>query len=216
MICDMSNKDDDLARALAGLARGVEALMGRMVELGGRVEALEAAKADTERRAEIVQAAQRSWRPLLRVQGDLLLASEAGETCRVPLSVARTLAAGRPLDLDVIQQGDEARLVDHAGRVVARLPGAALLALPRVLSGQDARGMLELGVRFRAVRESGTSPARSPAIDAKPRRGPSAGVPGSPESVLDNARESDRHSGAVREQSGSSPGPVRASPAVRS
>ncbi|MBX3468660.1 MAG: hypothetical protein KF878_17440 [Planctomycetes bacterium] len=117
--------------------------LGQVVEdLSARVAALEAARADLERKTEVVQAAQRSWRPLMRVQGDLMIASEAGDTARVPLSVCRALAAGRALDLDVAHEGELVRLVDHGGRAVATLPRVALLALPRVLGSPEASKLL--------------------------------------------------------------------------
>lgn len=206
MFDDMSNKDDALARALAELAKGVEALVGRVVELSGRVESLEAARTDLDRRHEVLRAAQRAWRPLMRVRGDLVLASEAGETCRVPLSVCRTLAAGRALDLDVVHEEAEARLVDHAGRVVARLPSAALLALPRVLSAPDARGMLELGLRFRAVRQSGAVQAESPTPTSMSPARPITGVPTSLHGRRNGGLDSDRKAGSPPDQSAASPG----------
>ena len=125
--------------------------------LTARVATLEEARGDLERKAEIVHAAQRSWRPLMRVQGDLLLASEAGDTARVPLSVCRALAAGRALDLDVVHEGEAVRLVDHAGRVVASLPRVALLALPRVLTSSETTRLLGLGVQSNVNRQSGQS-----------------------------------------------------------
>lgn len=137
-------------RTLAQLEHALEVLTTR-------VAALEAAKSDLERRHEFVQAAQRSWRPLMRIQGDLLLASEAGETCRVPLSVCRALAAGRALDLDVEHDGEAVRLVDHAGRAVAVLPRVALLALPRVLTSSETTRLLGLGVQSSVGRQSGQS-----------------------------------------------------------
>ena len=144
--------DRTLADAVVQLAQAVE-------DLSARVVALEAARADLERKAEIVQAAQRSWRPLMRVQGDLMIASEAGDTARVPLSVCRALAAGRALDLDVEHEGEAVRLVDHAGRVVAVLPRAALLALPRVLTSSETTRLLGLGVQSSVGRQSGQARA---------------------------------------------------------
>lgn len=139
-------------RTLAQLTQAVE-------DLTARVVALEEAKSEVERKAEIVQAAQRSWRPLMRVQGDLMIASEAGDTVRVPLSVCRALAAGRALDLDVLHEGEAVRLVDHAGRVVAVLPRAALLALPRVLTSSETTRLLGLGVQSSVDRQSRQSRA---------------------------------------------------------
>lgn len=147
-------------RTLAQLEHALEVLAARVV-------ALEEARADLERKTEIVQAAQRSWRPLMRVQGDLMLASEAGDTARVPLSVCRALAAGRALDLDVAHDGEHVRLVDHAGRVVAVLPRATLLALPRVLASPEATKLLGattttgVGCRRRS-RTTGTTSSGSP------------------------------------------------------
>ena len=139
-------------RTLAQLEHAVEVLTARVV-------ALEAARTDLERRHEVVQAAQRSWRPLMRVQGDLMIASEAGDTARVPLSVCRALAAGRALDLDVEHDGEVVRLVDHAGRAVAVLPRAALLALPRVLASSETTRLLGLGVQSSVDRQSRQSRA---------------------------------------------------------
>ncbi len=158
-------------RTLAQLAQAVEVLTTR-------VAALEEARADLERRHEIVQAAQRSWRPLMRIQGDLLLASEAGDTARVPLSVCRALAAGRALDLDVEHEGEVVRLVDHGGRVAAVLPRAALLALPRVLTSPEATKLLgattTTGVGCRRLsRTTSTTSSDSPenrATGPAPRR----------------------------------------------
>ncbi|MCW8138510.1 MAG: hypothetical protein KIT58_06360 [Planctomycetota bacterium] len=144
--------DRTLADAVVKLAQAVEGL-------SARVAALEAAKGDLERRAEVVQAAQRSWRPLMRVQGDLMIASEAGDTARVPLSVCRALAAGRALDLDVAHEGEVVRLLDHAGRAVAVLPRAALLALPRVLASSETTRLLGLGVQSSVDRQSRQSRA---------------------------------------------------------
>ena len=144
--------DARLAQTVAQLAQAVEAM-------GERLAALEAARADLERRAEVVGAASKAWKPLMRIQGDLLLSSEAGTTCRVPLSVCRTLAAGKALDLDVRESGADVELVDHAGRVVASLPRVALLALPRLLSSPETTQLMRLGVHVQpgqTVRTGGT------------------------------------------------------------
>jgi hypothetical protein len=99
----------------------------------------------------------------MRVQSDLLISSEAGETCRVPLVVLRPLAAGRPLDLELRDAaGDTVELLDPRGRLVASLPRMALLALPRIAASPELTRMLGSstttpGVASRSC--SGSSPA---------------------------------------------------------
>ncbi len=128
-------------QTLAKLAQTVQSL-------DQRLQSLEAKQADIQRRAELVQAATKAWRPLLRLQSDLVVTNEAGTTARVPLSVCRTISAGRPLDLELRDAaGDMVELRDHGGRVLATLPRLALLALPRLLSTTDATQLLGLRVQ---------------------------------------------------------------------
>ncbi len=148
----MKDPVQSLADSVTSLARAVE-------DLGRRVLALEALRADLERRSELVHAASRSWRALLRAQTDLVLASDAGVVARVPVTLARLVAAGRALDVEVREVDSETvELVDVHGRVAAALPRAALLALPRVLSQPDAGRLLGLGVQVQRGQTGETSP----------------------------------------------------------
>lgn len=158
-----SRSDDALAHAVAQLAQGVQALLDRVQNVADRVQALESARFDLERKHEVVQAAGRSWRALLRAQGDLVLASEAGVVARLPVPLARVLAAGRAADVEVRDvDAETVALVGVQGREITTLPRAALLALPRVLSQPDTTRLLALGVSVQPGQTPGhTTEARS-------------------------------------------------------
>lgn len=122
-------------------------MLARVVEgLSAKVAALEARAADVERQHTIVQAARASWKPQLVARNKLVLVSDAGDFAVVPLSLVRALHAGRPLDLDVEEHEGDVVLVDAAGGVVANMPRAAFMALPRVVATQELRRLLELEV----------------------------------------------------------------------
>jgi len=118
-------------QTLAKLAEAVQ-------RLDQRLQSLEAKQADIQRKAEVVQAAAKAWRPLMRVQSDVLISNDLGETCRVPLTVLRPLIAGRPLDLDLREgEDDMVELRDPHGRLVVVLPRLALLALPKIAASAE-------------------------------------------------------------------------------
>lgn len=102
--------------------------------LASRVAELETRLAEAERRAETIAAVQRVWRVVMQARGDLVLATDAGDLARVPIAVARVIAAGRALDVAVDEDGDDVLLVAPGGDTVARLSRAAFLALPKALS----------------------------------------------------------------------------------
>lgn len=128
--------DKTLAHAVARLAETVRTLDQRLA-------ALEERHADIQRKAEAVNAASKAWKAQMRVQGDVLLANDMAETCRVPLAVLRPLLAGRPLDLELREGRDDmVELVDHGARVLARLPRLALLALPKIVASPELAKLL--------------------------------------------------------------------------
>lgn len=106
------------------------------------IDILTARVAAVEQRADALAAAGRAWRVVAQIGGELLLGTDAGDLARVPVDLARVLAAGRALDVTVRDVGNFVELVDRRDVVVARLTRAALLALPRALQGwaRDSRG----------------------------------------------------------------------------
>lgn len=138
--------------------------------LRARVDALEARLAEAERRAGTIAAVQRTWRVVMQARGDLVVATDAGDLARVPVAVARVIAAGRALDVSVEEDGDDVLLVDPRGRVVARLSRAAFLVLPKALAAWarecQSRGSL-------TAQRPGRGPSTAPGA-----RGNSASPPG--------------------------------------
>ena len=124
-------------------ARALEALTEQLTETKARLDRLETRATEIDHRAEVVAAAQRAWRPVMVARALLVLMSDAGDRGTVAVAVVRALAEGRPLDVDVRDvDGDRVELVDVRGRVVADLPRAALLVLPKIASSPEAGKLL--------------------------------------------------------------------------
>lgn len=153
--------------ATDAVQRALEKIAELVDDLRARVQVIEGRQADLARKHETVAGAQRTWTPIMVVRDDLVLASGAAETARIPLSVVRTLQAGRPLDVEVRDDGgDEVELRDVRDRVIARLPRLAYVALPRVVTSPETRKLLDLRVQVQggrpvrtAVESSATPPA---------------------------------------------------------
>jgi hypothetical protein len=118
---------DSTRALLAQVARVVEDLAKRLAAIEEHAEEIEA-------RAELVRAASRVWRVHGQLRDRLVLVSDAGDVAEIPVAVAHAMAAGRPLDLALREDGDHVELVDGHGGVAARVTRAAYLALPKALA----------------------------------------------------------------------------------
>ncbi len=136
--------------------------MGMPNDLERRVAEFEARLDAAERKAETIAAAQRTWRVVTQARGDLVLASDAGDLGRVPVAVARVLAAGRALDVSVEEEEAGVKLVDPRGRVVARLSRAAFLALPKAVNSWARESQSRGNPAGLADRRSPPTTTRSP------------------------------------------------------
>lgn len=125
--------DQRLIDGLAKLAQAVTAL-------ADRVEVLERRVTEAEQRAGVMDAASRSWRVLAQVRDRLLIGTDAGDLAQIPVTVARVLADGRPLDLDAREAGADVELLDRSGRVTTRLSKAALLGVGKALQSWQSHG----------------------------------------------------------------------------
>jgi len=80
------------------------------------------------------------WKLALQARDEAIFVNGQGDSARVPVYIARTIAAKKPLDLDVVDLGDG--IVGFAIRrdidmdqVVAQLPRTLLAQLPTILKG---------------------------------------------------------------------------------
>lgn len=126
----------------------VESTNGRgpdeaLVTLAARVTALEARHDELARRAELVAAAARQWRPVFAARGQLVVTSDAGDVAHVPIVLVGSVRGGRSLDVEVRDAGREhVEIVDRGGKVLSVLPRALIVALPRIAASPEVERLL--------------------------------------------------------------------------
>ncbi len=99
-------------------------------------EGLRAELQDLRGHAADLAAAERDWQPLLRARGNLVLTNGLGTLATLPVDIARLIAQGRAVDVEV-QAGPRSHQLLAGGQVVADLPRSLTPHLRRVLGAVD-------------------------------------------------------------------------------
>jgi len=93
----------------------------KVKEFAARLERLESKMDEAIAAANIARQASDEWDLKLADRGSLVFANKAGRIVKFPPDVARSIAEGRPLDLDIEPRGDSL-VLKRGGTIVAEAP----------------------------------------------------------------------------------------------